>query len=474
LEQERPDYLAVAFDTGKTFRDKLYPEYKGTRAKMPDDLRPQIERVRQIVDAFNVPRLEMDNYEADDVLGSVARKAVAQGLGVKIITGDRDLLQLVDDRIIVNLPGKTLSEARDFFARDVVEYLGVRPDQVVDYKALVGDKSDNIPGVAGIGEKTAISLLDAYGNLEGVYAHLDEISGSVRTKLEKGRQDATLSYELAAIVTDLDVPLNLEQARPEHFDPAKVEEIFRQLEFRTLMPRLQSIKQRLGLVTATRQEQLSLFDRVEPRLETSQPTQDEGAAHTRIVDTAQALAELVRVLKNASRISFDTETTSTSQMLAELVGISLAVDGQKGYYIPVGHLPEMGTQLPLETVVEALKDPLSDPAIPKVGHNLKYDLIVLNRYGLRVSPLSFDSMIAEWLCNPDSRNLGLKNLSWVRLDHRMTEIDELIGKGRNQKTMAEVPIQQAAQYAGDDAAVVLRLIPQLEAELEQSSGNAAF
>jgi len=468
LEQERPDYMAVAFDTGKTFRDKLYPEYKGTRAKMPDDLRPQIERVRQIVDAFNIPRLEMDNYEADDVLGSVARKAVAQGLGVKIITGDRDLLQLVDDRIIVNLPGKTLSEARDFFARDVVEYLGVRPDQVVDYKALVGDKSDNIPGVAGIGEKTAISLLDAYGNLEGVFAHLDEISGSVRTKLEKGRQDATLSYKLAAIVTDLDVPLNLEQARPEHFDPAKVEEIFRQLEFRTLMPRLQSLKQRLGLGTATRQEQLSLFDRIEPKLETSQPTKDEGAAHTRIIDTTQALAELVRVLKNASRISFDTETTSTSQMLAELVGISLAVDGQNGYYIPVGHLPELGNQLPLETVVEALKDPLSDPAIPKVGHNLKYDLIVLSRYGLRASPLSFDSMIAEWLCNPDSRNLGLKNLSWVRLDHQMTEIDELIGKGRNQKTMAEVPIQQAAQYAGDDAAVVLRLIPQLEAELEQN------
>jgi DNA polymerase I len=474
LDQERPDYLAVAFDTGKTFRDELYPEYKGTRAKMPDDLRPQIERVRQIVDAFNIPRLEMENYEADDVLGSVARKAVAQGLGVKIITGDRDLLQLVDDRIIVNLPGKTISEGRDFFARDVVEYLGVRPDQVVDFKALVGDKSDNIPGVAGVGEKTAISLLETYGDLEGIYAHLDEITGSVRKKLENGREAAFMSYKLAEIVTNLEIPLNLEQARPEHFDPAKVEEVFRQLEFRTLMARLQSLKQRFGMETKSRQEQLTLFGRVEPALDTVQVERDRGSIRTRTINSPQALEELTRALNEASRISFDTETTSTNQMLAELVGISLAVDGQSGYYIPVGHHPELGKQLPLETVVEALKGPLSQPSIQKVGHNLKYDLIVLSRHGLRVTPLSFDSMIAEWLCNPDSRNLGLKNLAWVRLDHRMTEIEELIGKGRNQKSMAEVPIEQAAEYAADDAAVVLRLIPQLEADLEKAQAMRLF
>src|SRR5512139_1601698 len=176
LEQEKPEYLAVAFDTGKTFRDELFPEYKGTRAKMPDDLRPQIERIRQLVDALSIPRLEIEGYEADDVLGSIAHHLVEQGLGVKIITGDRDLLQLVDERIIVNLPGKSLSEARDYLPADVIEYLGVRPDQVVDYKALVGDKSDNIPGVAGIGEKTAITLLQTYNTLEGIYEHLDELS----------------------------------------------------------------------------------------------------------------------------------------------------------------------------------------------------------------------------------------------------------------------------------------------------------
>ena len=219
LEQERPDYLAVAFDTGRTFRDDLFPAYKGTRAKMPDELRSQIERIRQLVDAFNIPRLEVENYEADDVLGSVARKAVETlGLGVKIFTGDRDLLQLVGERIIVNLPGKSLSDARDFYPEDVVAYLGVQPDQVVDYKALVGDKSDNIPGVPGVGEKTAITLLQTYGNLDEIYLQLDSISQAVRKKLESGKESAYLSRQLATIVRDLDVPLNLEQARPEQFE----------------------------------------------------------------------------------------------------------------------------------------------------------------------------------------------------------------------------------------------------------------
>ncbi|GAG79225.1 unnamed protein product, partial [marine sediment metagenome] len=186
LEQENPDYLAVAFDTGRTFRDELYSEYKATRAKMPDDLRPQIERIRQLVDAFNIPRLELEGYEADDVLGSVAHQAVEHGLGVKIITGDRDLLQLVNERVIVTLPGKSLSDSKDYIPKDVIETLGVRPDQVVDYKALVGDKSDNIPGVAGIGPKTAVSLLGSYDDLDGVYAHLDDLSPNLQKKFVGG------------------------------------------------------------------------------------------------------------------------------------------------------------------------------------------------------------------------------------------------------------------------------------------------
>lgn len=470
LEQEKPEYLAVAFDTGRTFRDDLFPAYKGTREKMPDDLHAQIERMRQLVDAFNIPRLELEGYEADDVLGSVSREAVAQGLGVKIFTGDRDLLQLVDERIVVNLPGRTLADAKDYFPEDVVSYLGVRPDQVVDYKALVGDTSDNIPGVQGIGEKTACNLLDKYQTLDGIYEHLDELAAGVRKKLEAGREAAYLSRTLATIVTDLKVPLDLEQARVDEFEPEPVEEIFRQLEFRSLIGKLHELESRYGKRPAKKGQQLTLFPDEKPQAAAAagggaeQVLQQSGLV-SHVVDTPEALDALVKRLKEAKRLSFDTETTSTDQMRAELVGISLAVDEEEGYYLPVGHQPELGQQLPLETVLDALRGPMTDPKLPKVGHNLKYDFVVLARYGLRAAPLAFDTMIAEWLTNPTSRNLGLKNLAWVRLNFQMTHIEELIGKGKNQKTMAEAPIAQAGAYAAADAAAVLRLIPVLEKEL---------
>ncbi len=473
LEQEDPDYLAVAFDTGKTFRDEIYPEYKATRAKMPEDLRPQIERIRELVDAFGIPRLELEGYEADDVLGSAAHRAVEQGLGVKIFTGDRDLLQLVDERIIVNLPGRSLSQAKDYLPEDVFKTLGVRPDQVVDYKALMGDPSDNIPGVRGIGKKTAAKLLAQYDTLDGVYAHLDELSPGLRKKLEADRENACLSRKLATIVTDLQIPLDLEQARPDHFDPDALHEMFRQLEFRTLMTRLRALEQRYGKAGAAspaQGEQLTLFGGASLDAGSAAPPQ--GAAKTQIVDSLQALENLAARLSSAKIIAFDTETTSTDQMRAGLVGISLAVSPEEGFYIPVGHAE--GAQLPLEAVLDALRPALTSPDIPKAGHNLKYDFVLLARHGLRVAPLAFDTMLAEWLVNPSSRNLGLKNLVWARLGHQMTEISALIGKGKNQKSMAEVPISAAAPYAVDDAAVVLRLIPQLRAEMERDGLTRLF
>lgn len=481
LEQEHPDYLIVAFDTGRTFRDDRYPEYKGTRAKMPDDLVGQIERVRQLVDAFNIPRIEVEGFEADDVLGSLARKAVAQGLGVKIITGDRDLLQLVEDRIIVNLPGRSLSEARDYLAGDVLEYLGVRPDQVVDYKALVGDKSDNIPGVAGIGDKTAASLLAEYDTLENVYAHLNDIPEGVRKKLISGKQSAFLSQELSQIVTDLDVPLDLEQAQADRFDPRQVESLFRELEFRSLMDRLNSLTDAYGKRATPAVHQLPLFSgpaqsgsAAEIRVAAPQEIAPAGDLKVEIVNTPESLQDLVARLQGSPIISVDTETTSTDQMRAELVGISLAVDESGGYYIPIGHVGADEPQLPLETVIEALAQPMTSPAVRKLGHNLKYDFVVLARHGLRLEPLSFDTMIAEWLVNPTSRNLGLKNLAWVRLDVRMTQIEELIGKGKNQRTMAEVPIAAAAAYAADDVIVPLVLKHELEAELKECNATTLF
>ena len=473
LEQEDPDYIAVAFDTGKTFRDEIYPEYKGTRAKMPEDLRPQIERIRELVDAFNIPRLEMEGYEADDVLGSVSNEAVRQGLGVKIFTGDRDLLQLVNDRLIVNLPGRSLSQSKDYLPKDVVDYLGVYPNQIVDYKALVGDPSDNIPGVRGIGPKTAVKLLKEYQTLDGVYTHLDDLKSGLRDRLEKGRENAYLSQRLAQIVTDLDIPLELDRARPQKFDPEKVRKLFRELEFRALLNRLSSLEERYGLRSRLGGEQLTLFSTKE---KFEQPIRGANGnnINAHVINNKKDLDALIRKLNDSNTISVDTETTSTDQMNAQLVGISIALDGDEGYYIPVGHKQGGDAQLPLSTVIKALQKPLTNLEIKKVGHNLKYDYVVLLRHGLKVQPLSFDTMIAEWLSNPASRNLGLKNLAWIRLGVQMTRIEGLIAKGNNQRSMAEIPIESVVQYAVDDAAIVMQLFPILHSELKRVQAEQLF
>ncbi|MFN2236286.1 MAG: DNA polymerase I, partial [Anaerolineales bacterium] len=375
--------------------------------------------------------------------------------------------------IIVNLPGRSLADAKDYYPDTVQEYLGIRPDQVIDYKALMGDSSDNIPGVFGIGKKTAQTLLAQYETLEGVYAHIGELKPGIRKKLETDKDNAFLSQKLATIVTDLSVPIDLEMARPDHFDPARVHDMFKQLEFRSLLPRLNGLEQKYGKIRQSQPgKQLSLFgesSRIDGSSSLSAVVDD---LKVHIVDTSEALEKLTKRLKAATMIAFDTETTSTDQMKAELVGISLAVEPHSAYYIPVGHTH--GEQLPLHQVLDALRDPLTDTGIPKAGHNLKYDFVMLNRYGLRVNPLSFDTMIAEWLANPDSRNLGLKNLSWVRIGHQMTEIEELIGKGKKQISMADVPIEEVAPYAGDDAAIVLQLIPKLEEELDTANLTSLF
>src|SRR6266542_4868264 len=226
IEQEKPEYIAVAFDVGKTFRDQIFPEYKGTREKMPDDLRPQIGRIREMVDAFNIPRLEMEGYEADDVLGSIARIVAEQGLGVKTITGYRDLLQLVNERTAVYLAGDDQNYITD---EDVIKKLGVRPHQVVDYKALVGDKSDNIPGVAGIGERTAAALIEKFGTLDNIYQNIDQVENRWKNKLEQHRENAFLSRDLAQIRTELNIKLDLEHAKAQELDVPAIEAVFTEL-----------------------------------------------------------------------------------------------------------------------------------------------------------------------------------------------------------------------------------------------------
>jgi len=469
LEQEQPEYLAVAFDTGKTFRDEIFPGYKGTRAKMPDDLRPQIERIRQMVDAFNIPRLEMEGYEADDVLGSIANIAAGQGMGVKIITGDRDLLQLVNKRIAVYLAGDDQNYITD---EDVIRKLGVRPNQVVDYKAIVGDKSDNIPGVPGVGEKTAIALLEKFGTLDNIYRNIDKVENRWKNKLEQGKDSAYMSYDLAKIHTDLSIKLDLEKAKAHDFDSGKIEAFFQELEFRTLIKTLNRLTGKESSSPADssaakgRGGQLSMF--VNEPLTVSVP-QPASSIQVRIIDTTEKLNDLVKGLAKARIISFDTETTSTEEMQANLVGISLATEPGVGYYLPVGHLA--GNNLPLEQTISALQPSMTDPKIPKVAHNAKYDAIVLARYGLVVSPIAFDTMIAEFLVDPASHNFGLKTLAFTRLGEEMTHIEQLIGTGKHQLSMAEVAIESVASYAAADAETTLRLMPVLQQELHRVHGE---
>lgn len=461
LAGEPPKYLAVTFDQGLTRRDEWYPDYKGTRDKMPGELDIQIDRIREVVRAFNVPILECAGYEADDVIGTVARQAAAQGVPVLIVTGDQDILQLVDDNTRVQLPdNKRVAEYIVYDTAAVVEKLGVRPDQIVDYKALVGDSSDNIPGVAGIGPKTAVKLLAQYGTLEAIYEHLDEQTKGLRSKLEEGRENAFLSQKLACIQLDAPVTLDLAACVAEEYDPQDVVELFRELEFRSLASRF-----------------VDTLDEV-PDIGEQPPTK------TITVRTAEQLEALVERLQSAEQLSFDVETTSVDQMTADLVGICLAVSPAEGYYIPVGHLAQEESvavgnqmalfqterrlaegQLPLETVLEALRPALTDPDLPKLAHNAKYDMMVLRRYGIEVRPIVFDTMIAEWLTEPASKFKSLKALANHRLGVRMTEITDLIGTGKGQKTMAQLPVEEVAPYGAADADMTLRLREPLASEI---------
>lgn len=468
LAAEPPEYLAVSFDTGATFRDELFEAYKGTREKMPDELRVQIERIKEVIRALKIPILELEGFEADDVLGTVATQ-MRGVVPVYIITGDRDLLQLVDDNTQVELPARRSGASSEVYdAQQVMTYLGVWPNQVVDYKALVGDVSDNIPGVKGIGDKTAVKLLAEYGTLTNLYDHLDEIKGAMRQKLEDGRESAQLSYNLARIVTDAPIAVDLKDCVTKDFDAAPVLSIFRDLEFRSLSKALATALDTTELPEATGSGDGAW-----------QPTE------VTVVRDEAGLAKLMRELNDAKWISFDLETDSLERLTAGIVGFCLAVAPPRAYYIPVGHVTGSAQvdsgqmnlfagsaelvpgQLPIDRVLEAIRPAMTNPAIPKVAHHAKFDAMILEQHGLTVSPIRFDTMIAEWLTDPATKHKGLKDLARHRLGAEMTDIDELIGRGKAQRSFAEVPIDLAAPYGAADADMTLRLMPPLQRELEE-------
>lgn len=466
-EKFQPKYLAVTFDEGLSGREAFYPGYKSSRPPMPPDLKAQFERIFELVAAFNIPQLTMPNMEADDILGTISRQAVEQGLDVHIATGDRDILQLLGPHVRVQLPQR---RGDDIVYDEAAfrERYAIEPSQLIELKALMGDSSDDIPGVAGIGEKSATKLLQQYRDLEEIYAHLDDHGTRVRNCLIKGKDMAFLSRRLATIMRDLDIKLDLDACVLGDFELKAVDEVFSRLEFRSHRERVHKLHgalhgdEAIGIVKA------------------------EDVVETVTVRDQPALADLVETLNSAETIAFDTETTGIDQMAAELVGIALAVDGERGYYIPVNHRAgngdgqssmfsePVGDQLPLDEVIAALRPPLENPAIPKVAHNAVYDLIILQRYGIDVAPVAFDTLLAEWLSNPISKFLKLKTLVAHVLDVQMTEIDELLGKGKDQKTMSQIDIEEAAPYAAADANMTWRLVRPLRDKLNDEGVTALY
>ena len=488
LRDQQPEYVAVAFDVGKTFRHEMFPEYKGHRERMPDELRTQIERIKQVVETLNIPIFTAEGFEADDVLATLARQAESQGVDSLIVTGDRDILQVVNEHIRVLTSGRQFSDTIIYDPPAVEEKYSLRTDQLVDYKALVGDKSDNIPGVRGIGEKGAVALLQKYGTLEAVYAHLAEVTPE-RTKkaLTEGEADAWQSQTLGRIILDVPIQLDLAACHTRDYDRAKAVELFRDLAFRALVAKLPAVETttepsaevKAGARESggTGEEQMALFptEQAPPEVLSSPtlPVSHSPASHL-LVTTPPALVEVAEQLAAAPAFAFDTETTGIDPQQAGIVGLSVAWgrEGNQAAYIPLGHIDTPG--LPWEAVRAALQPAFADGKIAKIAHNASYDLSILDRHGVRVTGDLVDTMIAAWLIDPGSHGLGLKDQAWTRLKVEMTPIHELIGSGKSQITMDRVPAATAGAYASADAAMTLRLADVLLPELAQKGLASLF
>ena len=454
-----PDYVVATFDSGRTFRHKEYQEYKANRRETPDDLRVQIARILELTEALGVPIYTMDGYEADDLLGTLARQAAEQGLETIIVTGDSDTFQLIAPLVSVLTPRRSLGEIMLYDVAAIRERYGLEPKQLIDLKALTGDSSDNIPGVKGVGVKTATRLLQEYTTLEGIYEHLSEVEQTrFRTALDKGRASAQQSQHLVTIVQDVDVDLDLEPAVWGAFDRDSVMSLLRELGLHSLASRIP----RRGPSDA---EQLGLF---------AGPAEPAEAPETllgdyQVISTEAALEELVGRLARASRLAIDTETTGTDSMRARLVGVSLTDAAGRAYYLPVGHTKaeDVDKQLSLDPLRRKLGPVFADARIEKVLHNAKFDMTVLARHELPIAGPCFDTMLAAWLLSPSGRGIGLKEQAWQRLCVEMTPISDLINVGRKRITMAQVSVDKAAPYACADADMTWRLFDVLRPELEE-------
>ncbi|MFL1008483.1 DNA polymerase I [Vibrio parahaemolyticus] len=470
MRQFASERIAVVFDAkGKTFRDEMYSEYKANRPPMPDDLRCQIEPLHNVIRAMGLPLICVPGVEADDVIGTLAYQASQQGMPVLISTGDKDMAQLVDDNItLINTMTNVVMDREG-----VVEKFGIPPELIIDYLALMGDKVDNIPGVPGVGDKTATALLQGIGGLTKLYENLDDIaalgfrgSKTMAKKLVDNKDNAMLSYELATIKLDVELeetPESLLKAEPNKDELIK---LYGQLTFKSWLNEL--LEGGSGTVEAVElagsAQASSSSSHAE--METSAVTIDRSQYET-ILDEASFNAWLEK-LKAAELFAFDTETDSLDYMVANLVGLSFAIDEGIAAYVPVAHdyldAPE---QLDRDWVLEQLKPILEDDAQAKVGQNLKYDASVLARYGIEMKGIKYDTMLASYVYNSVGGKHDMDSLALRFLQHSCISFEQIAGKGKNQLTFNQIELEQASPYAAEDADVTLRLHNRLFANIEQ-------
>ncbi|MEM9218569.1 MAG: DNA polymerase I [Cyanobacteria bacterium P01_F01_bin.150] len=489
LEKEEPSHVAIAFDLPKpTFRHEKDPGYKAGRQETPEDFFPDIANLQDVLRAMNLPVVTCEGFEADDVIGTLTAQAGESGYGVKILSGDRDLYQLVDDEKQVKMlylsnafgPRKSAG-AIEMGVEEVKEKLGVLPNQVVDYKALCGDSSDNIPGVKGIGAKTAVKLLTEYTTLDGVYSSIEQLKGAVKKKLEEGKESAEHSQFMAQIRLDAPLERSVEDCKLEPFDPAQVTDWFKKLEFRQFLQKVPRLQQVFGgsaseATTGVAQELLkgtakgkvsktSASDADAPPAVPPKTAQIEP----QIIDTLPKLAELVKRLKTFTDpdtlVAWDTETTSLEPRDATLVGIGCCWGPEAAdiAYIPIGH--RSGTVLECAVVLDALRPILESDDYPKVLQNAKYDRLILRAQGVQLAGVVFDTMLASYVIDPEvTHNLG--DLALRHLNLQVQSYTDVVEKGQ---TIDEIAIATVAQYCGEDVYTTFHLVPKLRELLDKDS-----
>jgi len=447
IKDENPDYLVCAFDSKeKTFRHKIYSDYKANRPEMPEELQKQIPHLWELLDGMNIPVLRKPGYEADDIIGTVTESVLDKKIQSYIVSGDKDFMQLINDKIFLYTPGKRNS-APDIYDKDgVIKKWGLPPEKIIDLLALMGDSSDNVPGVAGVGIKTAVKLLKEYDNIESVLDNASKISNKrVHNGLMNGRDKAFLSKELVTIIKDVDVDTNVENFLLKSFDQEALGKKFEELEFYALLKYL-------------------AIDAPETF------TKKEEKNYQTILDL-KALKEMVDELKNAKYVSIDLETTSVNPMLAEIVGISVSYNKNSAFYIPILYPEKKKNNFgvnDLEVVLSIMKEFLENKDIRKIGQNIKYDALILYRHGVKVSNIFLDTMIAAHILNPAAKSYKLDALSIEFLNYNMVPIEDLIGKGKDQITMDLVPLDKISYYAAEDADIVFQLAEIFAPKLEEN------